>query len=145
MPRDLYSNIKISKAIPPQTQTNADTAFVSAILDTANYDSNMVAIQLGAWTDADATLVVLLEDGNDSALGDNAAVADAYMIGTEAGATFLFSEDLDVTKLAYIGQKRYLRLTITPTNNNSGALPISALWIQGNPRTSFQTTQKTAG
>ena len=127
---DLHNNIKYSRAITPQVQTNSDTAIVSAILDTAGYNNHELVIQLGTLTDADVTAVVLLEEGDDSGLSDNTAVADADMIGTEAEAGFAAADDLATLKLGYHGAKRYIRATVTPTGNNSGALPIAAVWAQ---------------
>ena len=132
--RDLFNSIKVSRGLSPLTQTNADTAFVSEILDTALHESAVYVILLGAMTDADMTAVVLVEDGDASNLSDNAAVDDAYLLGTEAAASFQFGDDLGVRKIGYIGPKRYVRVTVTPTGNNSGALPIAGAWIQGHSR-----------
>ena len=65
-----------------------------------------------------------------------AAVADADLLGTEALASFIFSDDNKCFKLGYIGSKRYTRLTITPSGNSgtpSGAL-LSAVAILGHPQ-----------
>jgi hypothetical protein len=141
MPRDLFSQIKCSLAEPPVAAlTNADTAFVSTILDTQNFGSNVFVGILGTNTDANATFTVLVEDGNDSALGDNAAVADANLIGVEAMGLD-FADDNKVFKIQYKGLKRYVRVTVTPSGNNSGDVFFAALWIQGHPRTTPQATQ----
>lgn len=132
--RDLHNNVHFVRALSPLTQTNADTAFVTQIIDTANYESLEFVILLGAMTDADVTAVVLVEDGDNSSLTDNAAVDDAFLLGTETAAAFQFGDDLGVRKIGYIGSKRYVRVTITPTGNNSGALPIAVLAVQGHPR-----------
>ncbi|MCA8975802.1 MAG: hypothetical protein KDC98_13855 [Planctomycetes bacterium] len=131
-------------AVAPQTQTNADTAFVSAIIDMADLVALEFVIMLGTLTDADVTGAVLLEEGDASDLSDNTAVADIDMLPTpnnssavapEAQAAFTFADDGLIKKLGYVGTKRYVRLTVTPTGNNSGALPIAVLAV-GKPRLS---------
>lgn len=132
--RDMHNGVKYSVAEPPQTQTNSSAAFVSAIIDTAGYESLEFVILLGAMTDADMTSVVLVEDGDNASLTDNAAVADAYLLGTETAAAFQFGDDGGIRKIGYVGSKRYVRMTITPTSNDSGALPIAVVAVQGHPR-----------
>ena len=130
MDRDLHNAIKVSRAISPQTQTNSDTALVSQIIDMAGYNSAEFIIATGGLTDADATFACLLEDGNAANLSDNAAVTTAAggLVGTVPA--FTFADDDKVFKVGYNGPKRYLRLTITPTGNNSGAAPLAAVCIQ---------------
>lgn len=53
--------------------------------------------------------------------------------GTEAGASFIFSDDEQVRKIGYIGAKRYVRLTITPVAN-AGNSDISATAILSHAR-----------
>ena len=91
----------------------------------------MFAIATGSIADADATFTVLVEDGDNSALSDAAAVADAELNGTEALAAFQFDDDNETRKIGYIGNKRYVRLTITPAANASAAV-ICAVAILGN-------------
>ena len=52
-------------------------------------------------------------------------MAAADLLGTTAGASFTFSDDNKIAKIGYIGSKRYVRLTVTPSNN-TGAVLISA-------------------
>lgn len=126
MLRDLYNNIKL---IDAKVATSSDnTAVVSGIIDTRDYSSVAFLIGTGTLVDADATFTALLEEGDDSGLSDAAAVADADMQGTEAGASLLFSDDNAEKKIGYSGLKRYIRLTITPANNASAA-PISIFGI----------------
>lgn len=100
-----------------QDALSSDTAIVSEIIDLANREAVEVLILTNTLSDSDATFTVLVEDGEDSALSDNAAVADAFLLGTEAGASFTFAADEDLKKIGYIGNKRYLRVTVTPANN----------------------------
>lgn len=130
---DLYSNIKVLPAIDPVTQTNSDTALVSDIIDTQGYGSLTFVIATGTLTDADATFTVLIQDGDNSALSDAANVSDDFLLGTEAAASFTFANDGIVRKIGYVGKKRYVRLTITPSGNNSGAAPLAAVVVLGHP------------
>lgn len=142
MPRDLHSNVKRSLAFAPKAAVTDNTAQVSAILDTQGYQSNELVLITGVLSDADATFTLLLEEGDDASLTDNAAVADADMLGTESGASFTFSDDSKVLKLGYIGRKRYIRATVTPANN-TGNLFLAGVWEQGDPRgPALLTTQK---
>ncbi len=129
--RDLFSHINPKPALSPVQQAD-DTPYVGEIIDRQGFESLLYIILVGAVVDTDATFVVLLEHGDDSGLSDAAAVPDSDLNGTELLATFLFSDDDVVRKLGYVGNKRYTRLTITPTGNGS-ALSLGAVALQGNP------------
>src|SRR5438552_2651322 len=111
---DIHNRLSFLQAITPQTQTNDDTAIVSNIIDMAALMSLTFAIQVGTWTDANATSTVLLEEGDASNLSDAAAVDDKDMLpsgtGQEAAASPIFSDDLAVKLLSYVGTKRYVRM-----------------------------------
>lgn len=131
---DLKSNVKVSPGYGPVAAAIADnTPMVTAILDTANWDSNTLAVVSGILADAGAEFTLLLEDGDAANLSDAAPVADADLIGTEAAASFIQSDDGVARTLGYKGKRRYLRATLTPTNNASVA-PFAMLWLQANPR-----------
>jgi hypothetical protein len=136
---DLHNNILVSRGISPVAAlTNVNTPIVSQIIDTANFDATEFLLQIGANTDADATFTVLVEDGNVSSLSDNAAVADAYLLGTEALASFQYDDDNETRKIGYIGPKRYVRVTVTPANNGAGDIFLAGLWVQSCARKSPQ-------
>lgn len=131
---ELHNNVKISRAISPKAAGTDNTAWVSEILDTANFANNELAIAIGANTDANATFTVLIEEGAAANLSDAAAVADADLLGTEAGASFDYSDDNETRKIGYIGNKRYIKATITPAGNDVGDIFLSALWLQSGAR-----------
>ena len=91
------------------------------------YDGAMLAINIGANTDTNATFAVLIEDSDNNSSW--AAVADEYLNGTEALAGFQFDDDNELRKIGYSGIKRYLRATITPSGNDSGNIFVSAEWV----------------
>lgn len=147
---DLHNNVKISRAISPAAAVTDNTAFVSQILDTANFQKNEFAAIFGSIADADVTFTVLVEHGDDSGLSDAAAVPDAQLLGLEAGTVTSgaaasgaapgFADDNKTTKIGYIGMKRYVRVTITPAAN-SGNIFCGAVWLQSGARKSPFTTQ----
>ncbi|MCB2081367.1 MAG: hypothetical protein KDD76_01950 [Rickettsiales bacterium] len=80
--KDIHNNIKVSRAISPVSVSD-NTVQVSQIIDTQGFNALEFLIAIGSVADADATFTVLLEDGDDAALSDAAAVADAELLGTE--------------------------------------------------------------
>jgi len=136
---DLHNIIKVSRGLSPVAAGTDNTAYVSQIIDTANFAATEFLILIGANTDADATFTVLVEDGDNASLTDNAAVADAYLLGTEAAASFDFADDNETRKIGYIGPKRYVRVTITPANNGAGNIYIAGCWVQAGARVQPQS------
>lgn len=128
--RDLANHIALKRAISPVSVSD-NTAQISQIIDLAGYDKAVFAIITGSIADADATFAVLLEHGDAPNLSDAAAVPDSQLTGTEAAAGFNFADDDKTRKLGYVGPKRYLRLTITPTANASAALIAAVAILSG--------------
>lgn len=131
---DLHNKLAIRRAISPVSVAD-NTALVSQIIDRQGFSALEFAIATGSIADADATFAVLIEDGDAANLSDAAAVPDALLIGTEAAAGFQFDDDNETRKIGYAGNKRYVRLTITPTGNASAAL-IAAIAILGGAHSS---------
>lgn len=129
--KDLMNSIHPLRAISPVSVAD-NTAQVSQIIDRQGYESLTFVIATGSIADADATFTVLVEDGDASNLADAVAVSDQYLLGTEVLAGFQFDDDNETRKIGYIGNKRYVRLTITPVNNASAAL-LSAVAVLGHP------------
>ena len=145
MRADLHNSIKATRGISPVAAVTDNTAFVSQILDTANGGSAEFVGQFGAIADADVTFTVLVEDGNDSGLSDNAAVADEHLLGVEAmvdgnGTALRYDADNKTFKVGYVGPKRYVRVTVTPASN-SGNIFLAGVWLQGHMRVGPQSTQ----
>lgn len=121
---DMFNCINVKRVISPVSSAD-NTALVGQIIDHQNTHAAVYLIATGSIGDADATFTVLLEEGDAANLSDAAAVADVDLLGTEALASFAFSDDDKCFKLGYKGVKRYTRLTITPAANSgtpSGAL-----------------------
>jgi hypothetical protein len=139
--KDLFSKLKPVRAISP-TRVADNTAQVSQIIDLAGFNSLLFLILIGALADADATFTVLVEHGDDAALGDAAAVADEDLMGTEALASFRFDDDNEQRKIGYKGAKRYVRLTLTPANN-AGNADIAVVAVLGHAEVQPQSDQQT--
>lgn len=140
--RDQANALHVIPAIIPQIAADS-TAIVGEIVDRHGYESVTFALVSGVLVDADATFAVTLEHGDAANLSDAAAVDAVDMVGTLALASFAFGDDSECRKLGYLGAKRYLRLTITPTGNDemSGDMvpvpiayaPFSAIAVLGHP------------
>ncbi|MBR0945956.1 hypothetical protein [Bradyrhizobium liaoningense] len=130
--RDLANNLHIRPAFNPGAAVTDNTPQVSAILDTMGYGSAMLVFNTGTLSDADATFTLLLEESNAADMSGSNAVADADMIGTEVLGSFRFDDDNECRKLGYIGYKRYIRATITPSGN-TGSLFLAGMWVLGRP------------
>lgn len=130
--RDMMNNIHPVPAIAPVVVTD-NTAQVSAIIDLQNYDSCTFVITTGTLADADATFAVTMDHGNAANLSDAAAVTANDLVGTLALAGFNFGDDGETRKVGYVGSRRYVRLTVTPTGNTGNA-PLAAIALLGHPR-----------
>jgi hypothetical protein len=127
--RDLANNLKFARGISATTVTNANTPFVSQIFDTADYDGVAFVIGTASLTDANATFAVTVDHGNNASLTDAAAVPAAQLTNTTASASFTFADDDNVRFIGYVGDKRYVRVTVTPTGNDSGSATLSGQWV----------------
>lgn len=128
--KDLMNMINVKRVISPVSVAD-NTAQVGQVVDRIGYDGLTYLIATGSLGDAGAEFTVLLEESDASGSG-YAAVADADLIGTEALASFIQSDDDKCFKLGYKGSKRYTRMTITPTNNATASL-IAAVAVLSGP------------
>ena len=134
--KDLFSQLKPQVAVDFGTIAT-DTTTTGNVIDTQGFESVTFGLITGTVTDGDYTIALL-----DSA--DNTtytAVTDANLLGTEAGASFTADTDDDsISKLGYIGIKRYVRADIVSANTTSGAV-IGAYCMLGNPKSGPDRTQ----
>lgn len=119
MLKDQVSPFAVLRLLSPAAVSD-NTAQVSQIIDTQLYASVGIAIATGSLADADATFDVKLDEGDAANLSDAAEVtAAAKLLGTKED--FDFSDDNATFFFGYRGDKRYIRLTITPSGNASAA------------------------
>jgi len=119
------TNTRTIKQAHAYANVTDNTPFVSGIIDTANALGVNFAVHVHAAADADTTITALLEDSDNSGMSPATAVADEYLVGTEAGMALQFDSETKVAKIGYLGHKRYVRLTLTSANN-SGNLSLSS-------------------
>lgn len=131
--RDTAHSITVKPLFNPVAATVDNTAWVSQIIDTAGYESLTLAFQTGTLTDADATFATTISHGDVANLSDGAAVAASDLTDALSTANFDFSFDNSAKKIGYIGQKRYVQVTVTPTNN-TGNVFLAGLAILAKPR-----------
>lgn len=129
--RDLANTLHPLRGFDPIV-VGDNTAQVSQIIDLQGFNGLCFVIATGVLADADATFAVLVEHGDDSGLSDAAAVADKDLTGTEALAGFTFGDDSETRKIGYVGSKRFVRLTLTPTANTGNA-PLACVAVLGHP------------
>ena len=132
--RDLHNSIYPKRGLSPKAATTDNTAYVSEIIDTSGFGSVEWLTLIGANTDADVTFTTLVEHDDDSGFATATAVADADLLGTEALAGFQYDDDNELRKIGYIGNRRYVRVTITPANNGAGNVFVAGCWVLGHPR-----------
>ncbi len=133
--REIHNQIHAVPLIVPVAARTDNTPIVSAIIDNANFNSLEFVLVTGTNTDTNATFAVTVEHGDDAALADTAAVSASQLVGTLALAGFTFADDNECRKLGYIGGKRYVRLTVTPSGNDSGNIFLAGVALLGGAAT----------
>lgn len=131
---DLHNMLDMKRALSPVSVAD-NTAQVTQTLDLQGCFAAELAIITGSLGDAGAEFTVTLYEDDASNMSGETAVADADLIGTEALASFIQSDDDKVFKLGYKGAKRYIRAKIVPTNNATAAL-LAAVWLTRRDRAS---------
>jgi len=144
MSNDLHNNMKYVPCIEPVALTDA-TDHVGRTIDRAGYESLEFVIQTGTLAAAAGTWTLTIYEDDDPAMGTEAAVADADLLGTEAGASFTQAKDDKSFKIGYIGNKRYVRPKLVVATSDD-ASPLAVLAVLGNPKavTSDLETQEVA-
>lgn len=124
MQRDMHNNVDERVALNFQTIAS-DTTTAGVIIDTAGYESLEFVMQTGTVTAGDVT--PLLQDGDDSGLSDVAAVATDFRLGS------LVTLDAanGITRVGYVGKKRYVRLSAV--TDNSANLQVGSIAVLGKP------------
>ena len=139
--RDLYNNIEVRRGFSPAAAVTDNTAYVSEIIDMRGFKSLVWCVLLGVNTDVDMTSTILMEHGDDSGLSDADDVPNSQMDPTELIMAFDFADDDSVRKMGYVGEKRFVRLTITPVDNDSGNIFLAIMALLGDPDERITTAQ----
>jgi hypothetical protein len=125
--QDLKNNIKVQAALNIAAITSNTTTNGSSV-DLLGYNSATFVISSGARTDGTFTPLVVDSDDNSTFT----AVDDKFLIGLESEAVISAANTL--RKIGYVGQKRYIRLSIVSTSVTSGAT-LGASAILSHPNT----------
>lgn len=115
MTQDLYSKLEPVIAVNTQTISNSSTVAGNEI-DTQGYQGMIITLQTG--TLSDGTYTLLIQDKDEG--GSYADVSDTYLLGTEAGTALTGSNK--VSSIGYIGQKRYVKVSIVASGLSSGGV-----------------------
>jgi len=124
--RDAVHNEAYQIAIPPKVVTD-NTAQVGNWINTAGFNSLSFSIFTGAMTGT-PTFAVTMDEADAADQSDHAAVAAGDILSRVEGvdAETTAGNDLAeanaVTKIGYIGNKQYVRISVTPASNTSTAL-----------------------
>jgi len=127
MNREQSSVIKPEVALSIQ-EIATNTTTVGEIIDTRGFDAQTFIIQAG--TLEDGSYLPSIVEGDDSALSDESAVADADLTTTEVLATV--DESDEIKKIGYKGSKRYIRCDIVSSATASGG-DIGVISVKGLP------------
>lgn len=125
--KDLKNDISALVALDTQA-ISSDTTTAGNIIDTAGFESATFVLQAGAVSAGDVQ--ALIEDGDDSGLSDAAAVADDFLIGTEADTNI--STANGIARIGYVGKKRYIRLSAV--TDNTANLTVGSAVVLGSAR-----------
>lgn len=117
--------------IIPIIDVTDNTPQVGPITDTNDFGSFTYYISTTTLADGDATFAVTFRHGDASNLSDGTPVSTDDLVGN---ADFDFNDDNSVLHVGYVGKKRFVEMTITPSNNSGNAI-FTAMLAKGRPVT----------
>ena len=99
---------------------NSDTTTNGAIIDTADFDGGIVFNFLCTVYGA-GTYTPVIEESDDSGMSGANNIADANLIGTEAGAAIsaVTASGANLYSIGIVGTKRYVRVKITSATSTT--------------------------
>lgn len=144
--KDLYSNVVVVEGVNPIVMTVAVGAKDTGSQDLQGFDGAMVAIHAGAKHASDTLnssnkITCLLQHADDDgtgAAGSFSNVASTDVVGvTPSSGVILTIDDAakcaQVVQCGYIGGKRFIKLTATPTGTIANGVPIAVEVVKGFP------------
>lgn len=124
---DQVSNLTARTAVNTAViATNTTTA--GLIIDTQAFNALTFLLNLGARTDGSYSLAIT--HGDDAALADSSVVDASDLVGTPAATAVAVAQG--VSKIGYVGNKRYVRASIVSTGVTTGAT-VGALAVLTRP------------
>ena len=142
---DLNSNLAPVQALVAQTINQSSGALVSGNVDLAGFNAAQVVVhygtidEMGASPQGAAQIAIKLEHAADDGSGApgtyaNVTAADVTGVGgVTAGVVATVTSDLAPTTIGYVGDKRFIRATLTPTGLTNGG-PAGVIVNKGHPR-----------
>ena len=130
MLRDFEHEISASVAERPALNTNSDSAIVSEVIDCANCQGVTFLGLLGTLSDTDCTWSVTIQESDAANMAGSAQCTVVGQTLTRALPTGNYADDDEVIQIGYIGAKRYITFTITPSGNNSGNFPFALVAVK---------------
>lgn len=136
--RDTLHNLKTAEAIAPAVYT-ADTT--PAAIDLLGFDSATLAIHIGAggitFTSTNKVEFKVTHSDDDSTYeavtADDLLGVDSVGTGGIVKALTAAHTASDVTRVGYVGTKRYLKLAADFSGTHGTGTPLSAVAILGHP------------
>jgi hypothetical protein len=140
--RDLHNNIVIEQILDPVV---GSTDVNTTAIDMQGYDSLEIIVNFGESGDTlsgSVKIDCLLKEGTTSTVADHAVVANtahvldrgnalAYSASTGIFATVdAAAEDDAVYKVGYVGDKRYVSVTLDFTGTHTNGIPVSVSAIK---------------
>lgn len=137
--RDLISNLGVVFAIPPAAYDADNTP---AAVDLLEFDSALIAIQVGVggitFSGTNKVEFKLTHSDDDSTYEavtiDDVQGVDSVGTGGIIKALTAAHASPTVTKVGYVGNRRYLKLLADFSGTHGSPTPIAAAVIKGNPR-----------
>lgn len=123
--QELYSDISVKRLISPAAAVTDDTDVTSEEVDRAGCHTVTLILATGTLSDSNAVFSVKVEDSDTSGSGFAAVSTSLLQASSTLDATpesgfqyaFDFADDNVQFKIHYLGNKRYLKVTVSPANN----------------------------
>ncbi len=128
--KDTKNNLLVEVAVPV-TAFAGNITMVGEPIDLKGYNSCTFAVYAGQTTDGTYTPAIFESDTGVFS-GEETAVSDDDLLGTEALAAISGGADQVVKTLGYIGQKRYVQARLVSTSVTTGG-SVGILAIKGHP------------
>lgn len=130
--RSTYSGLLPVRLL--QAQTITGSALNTGDVDLKGYDSIQVMVdfgdiaEMGASPEGGAQIAILLEHANDDGTGSAGTYANAETIDIDSNNTYTVAsgvvttpvDDRNVIRFSYLGSRRFIRVTLTPTGLSTG-------------------------
>lgn len=124
--RDLNDQVDVALSLVPAARVNG--TFNGAGVDLRGYDSAMLVVSFGAYTDGSHTPSLQQSDDNSSFT----TVAAAELSGSLTAVSSAGGAN-SVQRVGYLGSKRYVRAVLTVTGATTGALSDASV-VRSAPR-----------